>query len=81
MRQSLGDDFPEGKLPDIANIYSIPDFDFAARNFLNVTAYTWIRYGTGAEYTYKNNMEDFPRVGWRPRVLTSKTSNINASME
>lgn len=35
---------------------------------------------TGAEYTYCNNMEIFPRAGFKPRVLTG-TSNVNTSMK
>ena len=76
-----GSDFPKGKLPPLESIWSINDFDYAARNFLNDTAYTWIRYATGAEYTYKNNLEIFPRVGLKPRYLRGQNpSTLNASM-
>lgn len=78
---ALGSDFPDGKLPNVTDLWSIPDFEWAARNFLNNTAYAWIRYGTGAEYTYKNNMEVFPRVGFKPRVLTGDKTSVNMSMQ
>ena len=77
----FGPDYPKGKLPDVGGLWSIPDFEWAARNFLNDTAYAWIRYATGAEYSYKNNMEVFPRVGFKPRVLTGSMSNVEASMQ
>ena len=80
MQLFLGTEFPKGKLPNVTDLWSIPDFEFAARNFLNDTAYAWIRYGTGAEYTYKNNLEIFPRVGFKPRVLTGSSTNVNMSM-
>lgn len=76
----LGPDFPLGQLPKLDDLWCIHDFEFAARNFLNNTAYTWIRYGVGGEYTYRNNLEIFPRVGFRPRMLTGE-SNVNISMQ
>ena len=77
LQLSLGPGFPEGQLPNLTKIWSVNDFDWAAQNFLNDTAYAWIRYGTGAEYTYKNNLEVFPRVGWRPRVLTAPQGEMS----
>lgn len=76
----LGPEFPLGQLPELKDIWSIHDFEFAARNFLNNTAYAWIRYGVGGEYTYRNNLEIFPRVGFKPRMLTGD-SNVNTSMQ
>ena len=76
----LGPGFPKSELPKVNDLWGMHDFDYAARNFLNDTAYAWIRYGTGGEYTYRNNMEIFPRVGFKPRVLTGP-SNMNMSMQ
>lgn len=78
---ALGPDFPKGTLPNLTDIWSINDFEYAAQNFLNDTAYAWIRYGTGGEYTYKNNLEIFPRVGFKPRVLGTAQTRVNASMQ
>lgn len=69
-QEFLGPDFPKGKLPDLQDIWCINDLDYAARNYLNATAYTWIRTGVGAEYSYRNNLEVYPKVGFRPRMLT-----------
>lgn len=77
----FGSSVPKGTLPNLTDLWSIPDFEWAARNFLNDTAYAWIRYGTGAEYTYKNNLEIFPRVGFKPRVLTGGKTEVNMSMQ
>jgi hypothetical protein len=65
----LGADFPSGKLPDLADIHGIPDFDFAARNYLNASTYSFYRTGAAGEWSYRNNLEAFSRVRWRPQVL------------
>jgi L-lactate dehydrogenase (cytochrome) len=76
----LGPDFPKGQLPDLKDVRSTHDFEYAAGNFLNDTAYAWIRYRTGGEWTYRHNLEIFPRVGFKQRVLRGNT-NVNMSME
>lgn len=78
----LGPDFPIGQLPNLTDLWSTHDFDWSARNHLSKVAYNWLRYATGAEYTYRNNMEDFPRVGFKPRVLSGATGEgVNMSMQ
>lgn len=79
LQDFLGPDFPRGQLPHLEDIWCLHDFEWAARNYLNNTAYSWIRYGVGGEYSYRNNLEIFPRVGLKPRMLTG-TSNVNVSM-
>lgn len=82
LQDFLGPDFPAGKLPNLTNLWSTHDFDWSARNYLSKVAYNWLRYATGAEYTYRNNMEDFPRVGFKPHVLSGATGEgINMTME
>jgi hypothetical protein len=71
---------PKGTLPDLKNIWSIHDFEGAARNYLNATAYTWIRHGGGGEYTYRNNLEVYPKLGFRPRMLTGP-SHVNTTLK
>ncbi|KAL9109573.1 MAG: hypothetical protein Q9227_005753 [Pyrenula ochraceoflavens] len=56
----LGPDFPKGKLPEVKDLWSIHDFDYAARNFLNNTAYAWIRYATGGETSILGHEFDAP---------------------
>ncbi|KAF2760836.1 FMN-dependent alpha-hydroxy acid dehydrogenase [Pseudovirgaria hyperparasitica] len=56
-------------LPDLSTIQGIPDFDAAARNYMNVSAYTYYRNGAAGEWSYRNNLESFGRVRWRPRVF------------
>ena len=79
LQEFLGPDFPRGQLPNLTDLWSIHDFEFAARNYLNNTAYSWIRYGTAAEYSYRNNLEIFSRIGFKPRMLTGP-SNVNMSL-
>ena len=73
----LGPDFPKGKLPDLKDIWCIHDFEYAARNFLNGTAYTWIRTGVGGEYSYRNNMDVYNKVGFKPRMLTGPANGLS----
>lgn len=68
----VGPDFPKGQLLNLSGVWSLPDFEWSARNFLNNTAYAWIRYGTAGEYSYRNNLEGFAKVGLRPRMLTGQ---------
>lgn len=72
LQDFLGPSFPHGQLPDLKDLWSVPDFDFAARNFLNDTAYTWIRYGTAAELSYQNNLEVYSKISLKPRMLTGQ---------
>jgi isopentenyl diphosphate isomerase/L-lactate dehydrogenase-like FMN-dependent dehydrogenase len=75
----LGPNFPKGKLPDLKDIWCIHDFEYAARNFLNATAYTWLRTGVGGEYSYRNNLEVYPKVGFKPRMLTGEP-HVNTTL-
>ncbi|KAF4991649.1 hypothetical protein FDECE_13997 [Fusarium decemcellulare] len=68
----LGDIEP-GTLPDIEAMASLPDFDFAARNYLPLRNYTWFRHGAGGEWSYRNNLEAFQRYSFKQRALTDVT--------
>ncbi|KAM5347306.1 hypothetical protein ACJ41O_010311 [Fusarium nematophilum] len=74
----LGDIKP-GTLPDISAIAALPDFDFAARNYLPLRNYTWFRLGAGGEWSYRNNLEAFQRYSFKPRALTDVTK-VNESL-
>ncbi|KIL84556.1 hypothetical protein FAVG1_12081 [Fusarium avenaceum] len=69
-----------GSLPDISRLLGLPDFDWAARQVMNDSAYTRYRTGSGGEWSYRNNLEVFERYRFRPRVMVD-VSNIESSME
>jgi isopentenyl diphosphate isomerase/L-lactate dehydrogenase-like FMN-dependent dehydrogenase len=72
-------DLQPGTLPNLSAAVGIPDFDFLARNFLNASSYSYYRNGAGGEWSYRNNLEAYQRVRFRPRVLQDIT-NIEASL-
>lgn len=69
-----------GSLPDLSRLLGLPDFDWAARQVMNDSAYTRYRTGSGGEWSYRNNLEVFERYRFRPRVMVD-VSNIESSME
>ncbi|KAI8713968.1 FMN hydroxy acid dehydrogenase domain-containing protein [Fusarium sp. LHS14.1] len=69
-----------GSLPDLSRILGLPDFDWAARQSMNSSAYTRYRHGSGGEWSYRNNLEVFERYRFRPRVMVD-ASDIESSME
>ncbi|OJJ06302.1 hypothetical protein ASPVEDRAFT_154362 [Aspergillus versicolor CBS 583.65] len=76
--QVLGDT-PAGTLPDLENMLGLPDFDWAARRYLNASSYTYYRNGAAGEWSYRNNLEVFGRFRFRPRVMVDIT-NIESSL-
>ncbi|EGY15950.1 cytochrome b2 [Verticillium dahliae VdLs.17] len=58
-----------GMLPDLSSIAGLPDFDFAARNYLPPRNYTYYRNAAGGEWSYRNNLEVFQRYTFKPRVM------------
>jgi isopentenyl diphosphate isomerase/L-lactate dehydrogenase-like FMN-dependent dehydrogenase len=75
----LGAFAANGTLPPLKTLAGLPDFDWAARNYMNLTAYTYYRNGAAGEWSYRNNLEVFQRFRLRPRVLVDIT-NIGASL-
>jgi len=63
----------------LKNIVALPDFEWAARKFLNTTAYTYYRNGAAGEWSYRNNLEVFSRYRLRPRTFVDIT-NIEATL-
>lgn len=59
----------QGSLPDLDAISGLPDFDWAARNYLPLQNYTYYRNAAGGEWSYRNNLEVFQRYNFKPRVL------------
>ncbi|KAL3476407.1 FMN-dependent dehydrogenase [Aspergillus californicus] len=66
-------DTPEGTLPDLENMLGLPDFDWAARRYLNASSYTYYRNGAAGEWSYRNNLEVYGRFRFRPRVMVDIT--------
>lgn len=55
------------------------DFQYVAEHYLNETAFTYYRNGAGGEWSYRNNLEVFQRLRFRPRVMMN-VDNIEASL-
>ncbi|KAL1648375.1 hypothetical protein SLS58_002128 [Diplodia intermedia] len=66
-------DLQPGELPNITSIVGLPDFDYVARNYMNLSSYTYYRNGAAGEWSYRNNLEAYGRVRFRPRVLVDIT--------
>ena len=58
----------------------LPDFDWAARRYMNISDYTYYRAGSAGEWSYRNNLEAFHRFRLRPRVMVDIT-NIESNLE
>jgi isopentenyl diphosphate isomerase/L-lactate dehydrogenase-like FMN-dependent dehydrogenase len=69
----LGSIVANGSLPPLKSLVGLPDFDWAARHYMNVSAYTYYRNGASGEWSYRNNLEVFQRFRLRPRILTDIT--------
>ncbi|EMF14416.1 FMN-dependent alpha-hydroxy acid dehydrogenase [Sphaerulina musiva SO2202] len=68
-----------GALPDVATVVGLPDFQYLAEQYMNLTAYTYYRNGAAGEWSYRNNLEVFERMRFRPRVMT-QVDNIEDSL-
>lgn len=77
LEEFLGEIEP-GTLPNISAIATLHDFDFAARNYLPQSNYSWFRHGAGGEWSYRNNLEAFQRYTFRQRALTDITKVRNS---
>lgn len=76
----LGSIVANGSLPPLRTLAGLPDFDWAARHYMNLSSYTYYRNGAAGEWSYRNNLEVFQRFRLRPRVLVDIT-NIEDSFE
>ncbi|UPK90151.1 hypothetical protein LCI18_001086 [Fusarium solani-melongenae] len=77
LEEFLGEIEP-GTLPNISAITTLHDFDFAARNYLPQSNYSWFRHGAGGEWSYRNNLEAFQRYTFKQRALTDITKVRNS---
>ncbi|KAM5362439.1 hypothetical protein ACJZ2D_012521 [Fusarium nematophilum] len=72
IKEVLGD-VAEGTLPELTDMVGLPDFDWAARNYLPLRNYTYYRNGVAGEWTYRNNLEVFSRYTFNPRTMVDIT--------
>ncbi|WYZ40876.1 hypothetical protein EsH8_IV_001217 [Colletotrichum jinshuiense] len=72
-------DLAVGSLPELSQMVGLPDFEFAARNYLPLQNYTYYRNGAAGEWSYRNNLEVFSRYRLRPRVMVDIT-NIESTL-
>ncbi|KAI1343044.1 S-2-hydroxy-acid oxidase [Xylariaceae sp. FL0016] len=68
-----GTNWTEGTQPLLKDMRGIPDFDFAARQKLDDENYSYYRTAAGGEWSYRNNLEIWSSVKFRPRQLTDVT--------
>ncbi|VUC29252.1 unnamed protein product [Clonostachys rosea] len=69
---ALGD-IQTGVLPDLEDMIGLPDFDYAARNYLPAPNYTYYRNGAAGEWSYRNNLEIFHKFHIRYRTMVDIT--------
>lgn len=69
-----------GSLPSLDLMVGLPDFEWAAQNYLPLTNYTYYRNGAGGEWSYRNNLEVYNRYRFRPKQMRDIT-NIEASLK
>lgn len=72
LEEVLGDT-PKGSLPNLKAMVGLPDFDWAARNYLPLLNYTYYRNGAAGESSYRNNLEVFGRYTFIPEVMNDVT--------
>ncbi|KAF4303961.1 FMN-dependent dehydrogenase [Botryosphaeria dothidea] len=68
---------PPNICPELDQIQCAPDFEFAARSCLNASSYTWYRHASGGEWTYRNNLDSFQQLRFRPRMLRDVSNTKN----
>ncbi|KZL75521.1 FMN-dependent dehydrogenase [Colletotrichum tofieldiae] len=67
-------DLKPGELPELSTMVGLPDFEYAARNYLPIRNYTYYRNGAAGEWSYRNNLEVFQRYRFNPRVMVDVTN-------
>lgn len=76
---ALGSLVANGSLPPLEKMVGLPDFDWAARQYMNKSSYTYYRNGAAGEWSYRNNLEVYTRFRMRPRVMRDITK-IDSSL-
>lgn len=62
-------DWEEGTRPPLDALITLPDFEFAARQTLSTHEYSYYRTGASGEWSYRDNLEVWSQVKFRPRQL------------
>ncbi|KAI1638220.1 S-2-hydroxy-acid oxidase [Biscogniauxia mediterranea] len=75
-----GINWTEGTQPQLKDMRGIPDFDFAARQKLNNSAYAFYRTASGGEWSYRNNLDVWSKVKFRQRQLSDVTK-VNETLK
>ncbi|GAP85014.1 putative peroxisomal -2-hydroxy-acid oxidase [Rosellinia necatrix] len=68
-----GTNWTKGTQPELGDMRAISDFDFAARQKLGNFEYGFYRTAAGGEWSYRNNLEVWSKVRFRPHQLTDVT--------
>ncbi|KAF7528593.1 hypothetical protein G7054_g10107 [Neopestalotiopsis clavispora] len=74
---------PNGTLPGLSEMKGLSDFEWVAERNLNASSWAFYRAGAGGEWSYRNNLESYGRLRFRPRVLTDITQveqNMNTTL-
>ncbi|KAK1724385.1 uncharacterized protein BDZ83DRAFT_741425 [Colletotrichum acutatum] len=69
-----------GSLPSLDRLFGMNDFNYVAEKLMNPMIYASIRAGAASEWSYRNNLESFEKLRFRPRVMVNATK-IDASMK
>ncbi|RGP79868.1 fmn-dependent dehydrogenase [Fusarium longipes] len=70
-------DLAKGELPKLEQMVGLPDFEWAAENYLPVENFTYYRNGAAGEWSFRNNLEVFQRFRFKPRVMVDVTNIEN----
>ncbi|KAH7308672.1 FMN-dependent dehydrogenase [Stachybotrys elegans] len=63
--------YTEGSLPLLKDMRAIPDFDWVARQVMDNQMYSFYRVAAAGETSYRNNLEVWSKVKFRPKVLAN----------
>lgn len=71
--------YTAGSLPLLKDIRGVPDFEWAARQYLSNEHYSFYRVAAGGEWSYRNNFDVWSKARFRPRQL-SDVSKLNETL-
>lgn len=66
-------DLPVGELPPLEAMVGLPDYEWAARNYMSLENYTYYRNGAAGEWSYRNNLEIFQQFRFRTQSMVDVT--------
>jgi isopentenyl diphosphate isomerase/L-lactate dehydrogenase-like FMN-dependent dehydrogenase len=75
----LGSIVANGSLAPLDSLVGLPDFQWSARHYMNISSFTYYRNGAAGEWSYRNNLEVYQRFRLRPRVLKDIT-NVRSTL-